>query len=385
VVASFFCVRRQLKSGGKQRMSVMTLVLFAIGLGLLVLGAEWLVRGAARLAATAGMSSLVIGLTVVSFGTSAPELAVSTQSAFSGQADIALGNVIGSNIFNVLLILGISAVITPLVVQRQLVRLDVPVMIGISFLVLLLGLDGRLGRIDGLLLVTGLLIYIGFQIWQGRKATAAEAAPSSAGADDTPEPIQTPRQLIWDVLLVGAGLGLLVIGSRWMVDGAVEIARYFGLSELVIGLTIVAIGTSLPEVAASIIAALRGERDIAVGNVVGSNIFNILGILGITSALAPEGVGVAASALAIDIPIMIAVAVACLPIFFTGWTIARWEGWLLLGYYAAYMTYVLLAATQHNALPIVATTLGLIALPATALILLFLSGRAFVGQRQTPA
>lgn len=363
-------------------MSVMTLVLFAIGLGLLVLGAEWLVRGAARLAATAGMSSLIIGLTVVSFGTSAPELAVSTQSALSGQADIALGNVVGSNIFNVLLILGISAVITPLVVQRQLVRLDVPVMIGISFLVLFLGLDGRIGRIDGLLLVAGLATYIGVQIWQGRKAAQASAAEAAADAADTPEPIQTPRQLLWDLALVGAGLVLLVIGSRWMVDGAVAMARFFGLSELVIGLTIVAAGTSLPEVAASIIAALRGERDIAVGNVVGSNIFNILGILGITSVIAPDGVGVAAGALAFDIPVMIAVAVACLPIFFTGWTIARWEGWLLLSYYVAYTAYVLLAATQHAALPVVGTALGFVALPVTALVLLFLGGKALAGQRR---
>lgn len=365
-------------------MSIMTLVLFALGLGLLVLGAEWLVRGAARLAATAGMSSLIIGLTVVSFGTSAPELAVSTQSAFSGQADIALGNVIGSNIFNVLLILGISAVITPLVVQRQLVRLDVPVMIGISFLVLLLGRDGQIGRLDGALLFSGLVAYIGFQIWQGhREAAAGESAP--APADDAPEPIQTPRQLLWDLLLIGVGLGFLVLGSRWMVDGAVAMARFFGLSELVIGLTIVAVGTSLPEVAASIIAALRGERDIAVGNVVGSNIFNILGILGLTGIVAPDGIGVAASTLAFDIPVMIAVAVACLPIFFTSWTIARWEGWLLLGYYGAYMTYVLLAATNHNALPLVSTGLGLIALPLTAVVLTFMGGREFIGQRQLRA
>ncbi len=366
-------------------MSIMTLVLFTFGLGLLVLGAEWLVRGAARLAATAGMSSLMIGLTVVSFGTSAPELAVSTQSAMSGQADIALGNVIGSNIFNVLLILGLSAVITPLIVQRQLVRLDLPVMISISFLVLLLGIDGQLGRIDGLLLVSGLVLYIGFQIWQSRRTKAAEAVVNTERAADAPEPIQSSRQIVWDLVLVGAGLGLLVLGSRWMVDGAVVMARYFGLSELVIGLTIIAIGTSLPEVAASIIAALRGERDIAVGNIVGSNIFNILGILGITSVVAPSGIGVAASTLAFDIPVMIAVAVACLPIFFTGWIIARWEGWLLLGYYGAYMTYVLLAATQHNALPMVGTTLGLVALPLTVLVLLFLSGRAYAGQRQTTA
>lgn len=363
-------------------MSVMTLVLFALGLGLLVLGAEWLVRGAARLAATAGMSSLVIGLTVVSFGTSAPELAVSAQSALGGQADIALGNVIGSNIFNVLLILGISAIITPLIVQRQLVRLDLPVMIGISFLVYLFGMDGQIGRIDGLLLFSGLVTYIGFQIWQGRRERTAAPA-DDAGEADRPEPIQTPRQLLWDLALVGAGLALLVLGSRWMVDGAVAMARYFGLSELVIGLTIIAAGTSLPEVAASIIAALRGERDIAVGNVVGSNIFNILGILGITSIIAPSGVGVAASALAFDIPVMIAVAVACLPIFFTGWAIARWEGWLLLGYYAAYMAYVLLAATQHNALPFFGTMLGLIALPITAIALVILSGRDLVGRRRT--
>lgn len=363
-------------------MSVMTVVFFAAGLGLLVLGAEWLVRGAARLATAAGMSSLVVGLTVVSFGTSAPELAVSTQSALSGQADIALGNVIGSNIFNVLLILGISAAITPLIVNRQLVRIDLPVMIGASLLVFLFGLDGRIGLIDGLLLTSGLVTYIGFQIWQGRREGQAAAADADAETDNS-EPQKQPTRLLWDLVLIAAGLGLLILGSRWMVDSAVTMARFFGLSELVIGLTIVAAGTSLPEVAASIIAALRGERDIAVGNVVGSNIFNVLCILGITSIIAPGGVGVAQTALWFDIPVMIAVAIACLPIFFTGWVVSRREGWLLLSYYVAYTGYVLLAATQHAALPIVATALGSVALPLTALGLIVLGGRAYMVQQRS--
>jgi cation:H+ antiporter len=190
--------------------------------------------------------------------------------------------------------------------------------------------------------------------------------------------------LIASLVLVVGGLALLVLGSRWLVDGAVAMARFFGLSELIIGLTIVAVGTSLPEVAASIIAALRGERDMAVGNVIGSNIFNILGILGITAAIAPAGVSVESAALAFDIPVMIAVALACLPIFFTGYTIARWEGALFLGYYVAYTAYIVLNATNHDALPLFSTTMELFVLPITLITLLVVSARSFMSRREPP-
>lgn len=365
-------------------MDVLTLVLFVAGLGLLILGAEWLVRGASRLAAAGGISPLVIGLTVVAYGTSSPELAVSAQSAFAGQANIALGNVVGSNIFNVLFILGISAVIAPLVVAQQLVRLDVPLMIGVSALLLLLALDGRVSRFDGLLLVAGIVLYTIFAIWQGRREQSKQVQQ-----EYEQEYGGSRRSGHWaiNVGLVIAGLATLVLGSRWLVDGAIEIARLLGVSELVIGLTIVAAGTSLPEVATSIIASIRGERDIAVGNVVGSNLFNVLGSLGVAALLAPAGVAVAPSTLSFDIPVMLAVAIACLPIFFTGYRIARWEGALFLGYYVAYTAYLILNAAQHDALPLYSSVMLLFVVPLTTITLAIVAIRAFqdgrAGSRST--
>lgn len=329
-----------------------------------------MVRGASRLAAAFGISPLVIGLTVVAFGTSSPELAVSVQSAFAGQADIALGNVVGSNIFNVLFILGVSAVIIPLVVAQQLVRLDVPLMIGMSVLIYLLGLDGRIGRLEGALLFAAIIAYTMFLIRQSRKEGKEVQEEYSQEFGDGRA--RGAAQYLLNLVLVVAGLALLVLGARWLVDSAVSLARLLGLSELIIGLTIIAAGTSMPEVATSIVAAARGERDIAVGNVVGSNIFNLLAVLGLTSLIAPNGVSVPAPALAFDIPVMIAVAVACLPIFFTGFRIARWEGALFLAYYAAYVLYLILDATQHDALPLFSSAMLLFVVPLTALTLLVL-------------
>jgi len=362
-------------------MDPLTLALFVIGLVILILGAELLVRGASRLAVGFGISPLVVGLTVVAFGTSSPELAVSVGSALSGQADIALGNVIGSNIFNVLFILGISALIGALVVAQQLIRLDVPLMIGVSLLPLLLGLDGRISRLDGLLLFAGIVAYIIFAIRQSRK----ESGPMQAEYDHEfgQGKRMGPRQVALNIVSVIAGLALLVLGARWLVDGAVSIARTLGLSELIIGLTIIAAGTSLPEVATSIIASLRGERDIAVGNVVGSNIFNILAVLGLTAAVAPGGVTVPQAALRFDLPFMIAVAVACLPIFFTGYRIARWEGALFLAYYVAYTLYLILDATGHDALSAYSTVLLKFAAPLTGITLMVLAARAWRANQRT--
>jgi len=341
-------------------------LLLAGGFAALLGGAELLVRGAARLAAAFGISPLVVGLTVVAFGTSAPELAVSTRAALAGQADIAFGNVVGSNIFNVLFILGLSALIAPLAVDRKLVRLDVPIMIGVSVLFLLLGLDGRIGRLEGTALVILGLVFTAFQIVGGRKSGNGDPVsgmPSGGG--------RTP--LLISGVLVVAGLGLLVLGSRWLVDGAVALARAYGTSELVIGLTIIAVGTSLPEVATSVIASLRGERDIAVGNVIGSNIFNVLWVLGLAAAVSGDGVALAGGALGFDALVMLAAAVACLPIFITGYRIDRWEGALFLGYYVVYVVVVLMAASRGGVLessrlailfffiPLAAVTLGVIA------------------------
>ncbi len=332
-------------------MTLLTGFLFLLGLALLIFGAEWLVRGASRLAAKIGISPLVIGLTVVAFGTSSPEMAVSVQSSFAGQADIAVGNVVGSNIFNVLFILGISAAITPLIVQQQLIRLDVPLMIGISFLVYFMSLDGVIGRLEGVLLFLGIIVYTVFLIVQSRKEKSKEVEQEydQEYADkDKKETGWKPWAI--NLGLIGIGLGMLVYGSNLLVDSSITIARWLGLSELIIGLTIVAAGTSMPEVATSIAAAIKGERDIAVGNVVGSNIFNLLAVLGLTSLVAPNGVPVSAAAEGFDIPVMLAVAIATLPIFFTGRQIARWEGWVFLAYYVAYTAYLVLIAAQHDAL-----------------------------------
>lgn len=331
-------------------MTIMTWVLFVGGLVLLVLGAEWLVRGASKLAAKVGISPLVIGLTVVAFGTSSPEMAVSVQSSFAGQADIAVGNVVGSNIFNVLFILGVSAIITPLIVQQQLIRLDVPIMIGLSILVYVMSLDGVIGRFEGILLFLGIIAYTVFLVIESRRESKAVEEEYAQEYADKKEIGWKPWVI--NVGLVLIGLVLLVQGSNWLVDSSIQIARAFGLSELIIGLTIVAAGTSMPEVATSITAAIKGERDIAVGNVVGSNIFNILAVLGLTGVVAPDGIHVSAAATALDIPVMLAVALMCLPVFFTGNVIDRWEGWIFLAYYATYTTYLILNAIQHDALPL---------------------------------
>ena len=358
-------------------MSLTTAAYLIAGLVLLVGGAEIFVRGASRIAALAGISPLVIGLTIVAFGTSSPEVAVSVQSSMAGAADLALGNVIGSNICNVLLILGISASIAPLVVNQQLVRLDVPVMVGVSFLVLILGLDGAIGRPEGILLFAGAIAYTTFLVVQSRRETKAIEAEYEAefGADVA----HTASSWAANIGLIVAGLALLIVGSRWLVTSAVSIAQLLGVSELVIGLTVVAIGTSLPEVATSVIATVRGERDIAVGNVVGSNIFNILLVLGTAGIVSPDGIPFSSAALFFDVPVMIAVAVACLPIFFTGHCIDRWEGVLFLCYYLAYTGYLVLDSAEHEALPIYSGIMAAFVLPLTALTLGVITYRAWRG------
>jgi cation:H+ antiporter len=341
-----------------------------IGLALLVIGAEALVRGASRLAGAFGIPPLIVGLTVVAFGTSSPELAVSVEAALSGNAGIAIGNVIGSNIFNVLFILGVSALIVPLAVSAQLIRLDVPLMVALSVLVLLLALDDRLGWMDGLVLVLGLVAYVAFLIREGRRE-GASAGMDDLGTEETGRTFGT----VGNLALIAGGLGLLVLGSHWLVDAAVAIAGRLGVSDLVVGLTIVAAGTSMPEVVTSLVAAVRGERDIAVGNVVGSNIFNIMGVLGIASLVAPGGIPVSPAVIGFDIPVMIAVALACLPIFFAGGSIGRWKGALLLGYYLAYTAYLVLAASDHDALGRFSAVMVYFVLPLTVVTLVAVSVR----------
>lgn len=363
-------------------MTLATLLLFAFGLVLLVVGAESLVRGASRLAAAAGISPLVIGLTVVAFGTSAPELAVTLKAGWSGVADLAIGNVVGSNICNVLLILGLSAAVVPLAVAAQLLRFDVWIMIAASVAMLVLGWNGVIGRLEGAGLFAGVLLYTAWLIRQSRRESAEVRAeyvrefPSAAERSRRHWPLY--------VLQVLVGLGGLVLGARWLLVAAVAMARAFGVSELVIGLTVIAVGTSLPEIAASLVAAIRRERDIAVGNIVGSNIFNILSVLGLTAAVCPSGIPVSPTALAFDIPVMIAVAFVCLPVFFRDQRVDRWEGLLFLGYYVAYTTYLILSARQHPALAWFRPAILYAVLPLTAVGLVVAMGRG-VARRQLAA
>jgi cation:H+ antiporter len=311
----------------------------------------------------------VIGLTVVAFGTSAPELAVSVKAALSQEPSIALGNVVGSNVLNVLLILGLSALVAPLLVSRKLVRIDVPIMIGASVIVTLLALDGALSRTDGVLLLVGLAAYMWLVFRKVRKEPISRRTDHIG--QEKPVELRTGK---WGnvVLLVG-GLVMIILGARMLVDSAADIARSMGVSELVIGLTIVAGGTSLPEVVASVMASIRGERDIAVGNIIGSNLFNLTAVLGAASVAAPAGVTVAPSVVGFDLPIMILVAFACLPIFFTGGVISRWEGGLLLAYYLAYTLYLILAAAHHDALGSYSAVLLYFAIPLTLVTLFVLA------------
>lgn len=317
--------------------------LIAAGFVALVAGGELLVRGAASLARAIQVSPLVIGLTVVAFGTSAPELAVSVQAAFKGAADVAVGNVVGSNIFNVLVVLGLSAICAPLVVSSSVVRRDVPLMVLTAVLFWLVCRDRQVDRWEG---AVGVLLLVLWTVWLIRAsrrelAVAADAAPVLV--EELP-----PRQPVWlSLVLVVSGLALLVFGSDKLVDGAVGIARLLQVSELVIGLTIVAAGTSLPELAASVMAALRGQRDMAVGNVVGSNVFNVLCVMGVSGMVAPRPIPVAEDCLQFDMPVMLAVSFACLPIFLSG-VIARWEGGLFASYYVLYTAYLVLQSVNSE-------------------------------------
>jgi cation:H+ antiporter len=292
-----------------------------------------------------------------------------------GTTDLAIGNVVGSNILNVLLILGLSALITPLVVNIQLIRQEVPIMIGASLLLLLLAFDGSLSRLDGALLFGLLLAYTGFLVVQSRRETAA-------AREELAQQTRPPVTGLWRahplfqtaVLLVG--LGLLVLGSEWLVTAATTFARALGVSDVVIGQTVVAIGTSMPEVATCIAASLKGERDIAVGNVVGSNTINILGCLGLSGLVSgASGLTVPPSVLAFDIWVMLVVALACLPVFLTGREIARWEGGVFIAYYLAYVGFLVLSTLEHPALPGFSAAMLWFAVPLTLITLVVSSSR----------
>jgi len=392
-----------------------TLLLLLAGFVVLVSGGEVLVRGGTGIARALGMSPLVVGLTVVAFATSAPELAVTLNAALGGNPGLAVGNVVGSNIANVLLVVGASALIIPLVVTAVAVRRDIPIMIGFAVLLLVTARDGTVTAAEGLLLFLALIGYLAFTVVNARRGggepgqsggesgmagmesgsggesadagvsrQSAETAQSRAGVSgfDGTEAAATSTdsgvlgrsggsRIGRDALFVAVGVVLLVGGANLLVRAATEIATALGVSDLVIGLTVVAIGTSLPELATSVIAAYKGERDLAVGNVVGSNIFNVGAVMGISAMITRGGVPVEEGAIAFDIPFMVAVCFALLPIAFTGLVIARWEGAGLVAYYIAYTAFVLLLASEHDALRgYYSTAMVLFVVPITAVTLL---------------
>ncbi len=340
----------------------MTWLLLVAGLVLLVFGADLLVKGAARLAASFGVPALVVGLTVVAFGTSAPELAVSVKAALSGKAELAIANVVGSNIFNILFILGLAAVISPLIVSRQLIRQDVPIMILVSVIIVWMAWDGSIGKLEALVLFAGLLGYTTFLFIQGRK-NGMDVAPD----DEVAEMLQEKAPVWKNLLLVAAGLALLVLGARWLVQSAIEIASAFGVSEAVIGLTIVAAGTSLPEVMTSVVATLKGQRDIAIGNVVGSNIFNILCVLGVSGLVSPIPLVAGEQMITLDFPIMLVTAILCLPLFFVGAKLIRFEGILFLSIYIAYVWYMIAITVSADYLPLLQTGIIFVLIPVVVL------------------
>ncbi len=313
----------------------LTLLQMLGGLAILVVGAEILVRGSVGTALRFGLTPLLIGLTIVAFGTSAPELVVSIQAASNGSDDIALGNIIGSNISNIALILGIAALIQPLKVQASIVRKDVPILLGASMLLVLFLLDGVISQLEGFFFFSGVVVFTVASIRMAKMETNAEV---NAEFEDVIPKKQHPLWL--NIVLVVVGLGLLVLGAKWLVDGAIEIASSIGMSQAVVGLTIVAIGTSLPELATSVMAALKKEGDIAIGNVVGSNIFNILCILGITAMILPVSQG---GITTIDILLMLGLTVFLLPVLKSGYIVSRIEGGVLLTIYIVYTSYLVLS------------------------------------------
>ena len=309
------------------------IVLYLVGgLVLLFIGAEGLIRGSSNLAIKIGITPLVVGLTVVAFGTSAPELVVSLKAALIGNSSISLGNVIGSNIANIALILGVAALIRPLDVHANVIMREIPIMIGITILLIVLLLDGEIGLIDGLIFVSGVVLYTIVNIYLARKEKNPEVdAEFKEGLESK---LGVPISIVFMIV----GLGLLVFGANLFVQSAVAIAKLFHLSDAVICLTIVAIGTSLPELITSIVASYKKEADIAIGNVVGSNIFNILSILGITAIIIPIS---SAGISYIDLGIMLIAAIVLFPLSRTGFSITRLEGAMLLSGYVVYIYYLL--------------------------------------------
>ena len=308
-------------------------LLVPVGLAMLYFGAEWLVRGSVTIANKFRISQLVIGLTIVAFGTSTPELSVSILSAIEGMPDVVLGNVVGSNIANIGLILGIAALIRPLLVAKSTIKKEIPIMVGVSILLVLISIDGKISFEEGVAFVIGIILFTFFS-YKSSKKEQTDIEDISTGLE-----LAKKNVIPKSVILIGIGLGLLTFGSFLTVDNAVTIAKSVGLSERIIGLTIIAIGTSLPELVTSIVAAFRGHADLSVGNIVGSNVFNILAIIGISATIA----GISASDdMFLDYYIMIAFSIVLIPIMCSGFIISRLEGSVLVAVYLVYVAFLFL-------------------------------------------
>ncbi|BBX91589.1 calcium/sodium antiporter [Mycolicibacterium boenickei] len=318
---------------------------FVVGLIALAVGAEVMVRGGAKLAARLGISPILIGLTVVSIGTSLPELAVGVTAATTGSGDLAVGNIAGTNVVNILFILGLSALIRPLAIEQRTLRFDLPVMAGSAVLLWVLAVNGVLSRVDGVILVCGAIVYTAVLIRMSRRESRAtvaeygEAFPSGQAGDAATKPIG--HGALQDTVMTVSGIAVVILGAEWLVGGAVGIARGFGVSDALIGLTVVAIGTSAPELVTTIVSTVRGERDIAVGNLLGSSVYNILLILGITCLVPANGLELTHNLVWIDIPIMVAASLACVPIFVSGRRVHRTEAAAMITAYLGYLVFLL--------------------------------------------
>ncbi|MHC9295753.1 calcium/sodium antiporter [Mycobacterium sp. LTG2003] len=321
---------------------------FLAGLIALAFGAEVMVRGGAQLASRLGISPMMVGLTVVSIGTSLPELAVGVTAAVEGSGELAVGNIAGTNVVNVLFILGLSALLRPLAIERRTLRFDLPAMAAAAVLLWALSADGVLSRLDGTILVVGALVYTAILAYLSRQESCdaeipparphlGEADPVSADASPPPSSASTARLIAMTV----AGIGVVVLGAEWLVDGAVGLARGLGVSDALIGLTIVAIGTSAPELVTTLVSTVRGERDIALGNLLGSTVYNVLLILGVTCLVPAYGLTLSPALVWIDIPIMMVAALVCIPIFFSGRRVHRAEGFGMVVAYLLYLAFLL--------------------------------------------
>lgn len=314
--------------------------LILVGLAVLVAGAELLTRGGSAIAVRFGVPPIVIGLTIVAVGTSAPELGVGIDAALQGNGALAVGNIAGTNVVNMLLILGSSALIRPLAIRMDTLRLDLPAMLVASIAMLVLSIDGDLSRLDGALLVGMGVIYT----WLVVRAAQRErrAIRREYGEEYKAPPPETSRShVIRNLVLLIGGIAVIVVGSDWFVEGAVALARLWGVTDAFIGLTVVAIGTSSPEFVTTLIGTIRNHRDIAIGNLLGSSVYNIVFILGVTCLMPTGGLPVTANLIAIDIPILVAVAFLCVPVFITGRQVSRIEGGLMVAAYIGYLAYLI--------------------------------------------